>query len=80
MKLAAVLLLLALAHLALTGTLVDTPSYKRAYSPAGAFYSPRSRAPVSRSTTATVIDAQIRATYWHYLPGAYLTYVAHIDS
>jgi hypothetical protein len=76
MKLAAVLLLLALGHLALSGTLVNTPAYSPAFSP----FSPRARAPVSRSTTATVIDAQIRATYWYYLPGAFLTYVAHIDS
>jgi hypothetical protein len=86
MKLSAVLLLLALAHLTISGTLVNTPpSFSRpAYGPPSAGpasgYALQARAPVSRSATATVIDAQIRGTYWYYLPGAFLTYVAHIDS
>lgn len=80
MKLSAVLLLLALAHLTISGTLVSTPADSRRQSGAAFGYFPQSRAPVSRSVTATVIDAQIRATYWYYLPGAFLTYVAHIDS
>lgn len=81
MKLLAVLLLLALAHLTISGTLVDTPPRHAPFGrPAPSGISPLSRVSVSRSVTATIIDAQIRATYWYYLPGAYLTYVAHIDS
>lgn len=75
MKLLVFVALLAFAHIALTGTLVTGPSRSTSS------YAPQARsAPVSRSATATVIDAQIRATYWYYLPGAYLTYVAHINS
>lgn len=77
MKLLALVALLALAHLALSGTLVSSP---RAYGGSASSAPLSRRAPISRSSTATVIDAQIRATYWYYLPGAYLTYVAHIDS
>lgn len=86
MKIAALLLLLALAHHTLAGTLVNTPLPARHPLPPGqpsgpfAGFRPLARKPVSRSVTATVIDAQIRATYWYYLPGAFLTYVAHIDS
>jgi hypothetical protein len=80
MKLAALLVLLALVHHTLAGTLVDTALPARwAYDPFAGFR-PLARQQVSRSVTATVIDAQIRATYWYYLPGAFLTYVAHIDS
>jgi hypothetical protein len=77
MKLICGLLVLALVHLTISGTLVG-PS-QTVYTGAGNAPVPRGR-PFSRNEIANEVDADIRATYWYYLPNAFLTYVAHIDS
>lgn len=79
MKLAALLVLVALLQLSLAGTLVNTPLPADYSFGSSVSFQPLANTPVPRSVTASVIDAQIRATYWYYLPDAFLTYVAHID-
>lgn len=76
MKLIAVLLLLALVHLTISGTLVGSPSVQNSRGS-----TPISRTPaLTRNQIGNNVDAYVRATYWYYLPNAYLTYVAHIDT
>lgn len=68
--------LLALVHLTISGTLVGSPSVR----PSGGS-TPVSRRPaLTRNQIGNNVDAYIRATYWYYLPSAYLTYLAHIDT